>query len=272
MFEIDNTALAPVFDESALSTTQQLEHFMQVGFCFIKLPEIILHALHQIQAAAIPYFYLDEATKELAPYQNGDGYLNQAKKTSYNIQRYIYRNQLLENKFADIAQAMDRVKAYLHDTIFNAFMSLIFNHLGLSHYLAQSIDQATESISLLFYPAEQQDDMRLTPHKDTVALTALWAPQAGFEANINDNWHAIEPNPAYLGVQVGKTLEIMTDGACHALEHRVSITQGVERFSLASFFALADDMPLVNFKSGEIISNRYGDYLNNDVKQTYAKK
>lgn len=106
-------------------------------------------------------------------------------------------------------------------------------------------------------------------HKDTIVLTVLWAPHPGVEARLNNNWQKISTLENYIGIQFGKAIRLMTDGHCHALEHRVIMDDNKERFSLASFMGPPADLPLQNYLTHNIIEQRYGDWVKKDIKKAY---
>tara|TARA_R110000868_G_scaffold8205_3_gene42554 strand:- start:144922 stop:145698 length:777 start_codon:yes stop_codon:yes gene_type:complete len=249
-----------------------IQQLKQQGNCFIKLPNDIHQSIVAIQATAFDYFHQPDDIKKQMPFADGNGYINHADSTVHNVQRYIFRGKKPATTFEHCQDKMKTVRRYYFEHIFTPLIKNIFKDVGITEAAESVLDDADYTLSLVYYPACNSDNLGLTPHKDSATLTALWAQQPGFEAKIEGQWQPITIDPGYIAVQVGKSLEIMTNGAYKALEHRVMLESETERLSMASFFTQQFDKPLVNYVTDKVIHGDYRKFLSGDVKKTHETK
>lgn len=127
------------------------------------------------------------------------------------------------------------------------------------------------TLSFIYYPVSDMPEKRLQEHKDTVMITILWAPDEGVEANIDGKWYPVTPKPGYVVVNFGNALELMTGKQYCAIEHRVIMAKENERLSVATFLGPAFELPFVDFTTGKIISDSYGEYAKQHISNTYSK-
>lgn len=252
-------------------TSLQITEFLSTGLLLLKIPDDILASLHSIRRTGLAFFHLPEEDKTPYPFDQRNGYLNQALKTHANIQRYIYRDRLPAPQFAAIQADFENVEKFYTTAVFQPLAEKIFDVLNIKQHLESFIANPDQTLSLIYYPAMPNHQERLTAHKDSVALTALWAPEAGLEVKLADGWQAIGAEPNHLALNLGQALELATGKQCNPIEHRVSLQSKQERFSLASFFGPNRNLVFTDYSTGEIINPQYGNYVDAEIAAVYNK-
>ncbi|XP_010525534.1 PREDICTED: protein SRG1-like [Tarenaya hassleriana] len=96
-----------------------------------------------------------------------------------------------------------------------------------------------QSIRMNYYPPCPEPDkvIGLTHHSDVVALTILLQMNEveGLQIKKDGKWVPIKPLPNALVVNVGDSLEIITNGIYRSIEHRAMVNTEKERISVAVF-------------------------------------
>ncbi|KAJ1280365.1 hypothetical protein BS78_04G226800 [Paspalum vaginatum] len=139
--------------------------------------------------------------------------------------------------------------------------------------------QAAQGMRANYYPPCRQAADRvlgISPHTDANGLTLLLQINDvhGLQVKKDGKWFAVEAMDGAFIVNVGDTLEIMSNGKFTSVEHRAVIHPTKERISVALFFFPPPNMivgPLPEFMRGDKLryrSTNYQDYL----KQFYAGK
>jgi isopenicillin N synthase-like dioxygenase len=109
--------------------------------------------------------------------------------------------------------------------------------------------EAVQAVRMNFYPPCPRPELvlGLSPHSDGSAVTVLQqdAAFAGLQVlRGGGGWVAVHPVPGALVVNVGDTLEVLTNGRYKSVEHRVTVSAAEERLSLAFFYNPRSDLPL----------------------------
>jgi isopenicillin N synthase-like dioxygenase len=168
---------------------------------------------------------------------------------------------------------MQQIREFFKENISLAILRAIFNALNLSEYLPELIVTPDYSFSIIYYPFGNFAEKRFGEHKDIPLINVLWAPQAGLEAKINDEWQAVEPQEGYVTVQLGQLLEAVTNGLCHATEHRVRLDNNTaERLSIASFLGPKSDISVKNLVTSKMITDRYHDFVKQRLNRFFGEK
>ncbi len=171
---------------------------------------------------------------------------------------------------ANCNEAISAIREHLKEEIILPLLKAIFLNLSIDNKFYSMISNDPDyTLSLIHYPPSDQSELRLQSHKDTILITVLWSQKLGYEANLNDKWKPLEVMPGYVIAQLGQGLELMTDKQCHAIEHRVIVPNKTPRLSIAMFLGPNNEIPLINFKTGEILNPRFGDYVKQHVEATY---
>jgi isopenicillin N synthase-like dioxygenase len=250
----------------------QVTNFMSAGLCYVKLPSHVKNNLLAIRDQATQFFRLPSEKKDPYQMENGNGYLDQSKEMNANIQRYIYRNSISSPNIQKVEDQILSVRNYLRDELFDPLFKQVASFINLQSCYRDFTRNVDQTISLIYYPADNQKDERIKGHKDLTTMTALWAPEAGLYSNINGRWVTAECDESHIAIQIGQALEVASDKQCQALEHRVELEPNRERFSLASFYGPDRDAPLKNYRTDEIVAEKFGDFVTQYLQETYQYK
>ncbi len=245
--------------------------FMQAGLVYIKLPKNIKSTLVNIRQQALDFFHLPAKVKDHYPMQNGDGYLDQSKKTIAQIQRYIYRHKIVAPMLEPMEEEFIVARKYLAQELFKPILDKIFSELNLQKHLAEFGHDMDQTLSLIFYPAIEKSDERLQAHQDLAAITALWAPEPGLETRVGEKWGNALCDEDYIALQLGRAVQLATNNQCTALEHRVSLVPNKERFSIASFYVPNKELSFTNYCTGEVIFDNFGGFITQELQKTYPE-
>ena len=126
--------------------------------------------------------------------------------------------------------------------------------------LAPMFTKPTSNLRLLRYPAPTpmygSDELRLGigSHTDSECFTILHQTKPGLQVmTIDDHWVDVAPKPGTFVINVGDTLEALSNGLFKSGPHRV-VQIDEERYSLVLFFAAnfdAEIQPLAPFVTAE---------------------
>ncbi|KZV24390.1 hypothetical protein F511_17581 [Dorcoceras hygrometricum] len=101
---------------------------------------------------------------------------------------------------------------------------------------------AVQAIRMNYYPACPRPDLvlGLSPHSDGSALTVL---QQGKDSSVglqilrNNVWVPVHPIPNALVINIGDTIEVLTNGRYKSVEHRAVTHKEKDRLSIVTFYA-----------------------------------
>ncbi|XP_057959652.1 protein SRG1 [Malania oleifera] len=101
---------------------------------------------------------------------------------------------------------------------------------------------AVQAVRMNYYPPCLRPDlvMGLSPHSDGSALTVLQQRKdssVGLQILKNNKWVAVQPIPYALVVNIGDTMEVLTNGRYKSVEHRAIAHQEKDRLSIVTFYA-----------------------------------
>ncbi|GAB2299061.1 hypothetical protein Dimus_033134 [Dionaea muscipula] len=99
--------------------------------------------------------------------------------------------------------------------------------------------EGTQGMRMSYYPPCPQPDLAigLSPHSDVQGLTFLLQVNEveGLQIKKDGRWIPVKPLPHAFIVNIGDTLEILTNGIYKSIEHRVVVNLEDERLSIAAF-------------------------------------
>ncbi|KAI3442286.1 Fe2OG dioxygenase domain-containing protein [Psidium guajava] len=97
-----------------------------------------------------------------------------------------------------------------------------------------------QTMRMTYYPPCPQPELvvGLTPHSDATGITILHQINGvdGFQIKKDGVWTPIHILPHALVVNVGDTMEILSNGLYNSIEHRATVNSTTERISIAMFF------------------------------------
>ena len=112
---------------------------------------------------------------------------------------------------------------------------------------AESTDKVSKTIQLNSYPPcpDPRHVLGLAPHTDTLLLTLLNQCQISGLQYFRDDigWISVPPVPGAFVVNVGDTLEILSNGKFPSAYHRVTVSENKHRISYAYFHGPSMDSP-----------------------------
>ncbi|RZC49474.1 hypothetical protein C5167_017907 [Papaver somniferum] len=122
-----------------------------------------------------------------------------------------------------------------------------------TNIMAELFEGGGQAMRLTYYPpcSQPENVIGLTPHSDAAGLTILLQLNEvnGLQIKKENSWVPIKPLPDAFVVNIGDTLEIMSNGIYRSVEHRATINLTKERLSVATFQSPkldADIGPILN--------------------------
>ncbi|KAM0834720.1 hypothetical protein ACQ4PT_063413 [Festuca glaucescens] len=108
-------------------------------------------------------------------------------------------------------------------------------------YLADMLDEkAVTYVRLNLYPRCPRPDKVLgfKPHSDGNMLTVLLPNAAGFQVLLDGEWYEVPIVPGALVVNLGDTVEVVSNGLLKSLVHKVVTNAERKRVSVGAFYTL----------------------------------
>ncbi|KAI8001454.1 Codeine O-demethylase [Camellia lanceoleosa] len=106
--------------------------------------------------------------------------------------------------------------------------------------MEEMFDDGVQSVRMSYYPPCPQPEMvmGLRPHSDATGITILLQVNGveGFQIKKDGIWIPVSFLPDAFVVNVGDTLEILSNGLYNSIEHRVTVNSVKGRMSIAMFF------------------------------------
>ncbi|KAK9136949.1 hypothetical protein Sjap_007543 [Stephania japonica] len=136
---------------------------------------------------------------------------------------------------------------------------------------------AVQAVRMNYYPTCSRPDlvMGLSPHSDGSALTVLQeaaGSPVGLQILKDDTWVPVQPVPNALIINIGDTIEVLTNGKYKSVEHRAVVDMEKDRLSLVTFYAPSyeiDLAPLPEFIN-ENHPSKYKKYNHGEYSRHYV--
>ncbi|KAL6532240.1 hypothetical protein OROGR_014210 [Orobanche gracilis] len=101
---------------------------------------------------------------------------------------------------------------------------------------------AVQAVRMNYYPACPRPDlvMGLSPHSDGSGLTVLQQGKGnpvGLHILKDNTWIPVQPIPNSLVINIGDSLEVLTNGRYKSVEHRAVTNKEKDRLSIVTFYA-----------------------------------
>ncbi|PIN18027.1 Iron/ascorbate family oxidoreductase [Handroanthus impetiginosus] len=108
---------------------------------------------------------------------------------------------------------------------------------------------AVQAVRMNYYPACPRPDlvMGLSPHSDGSALTILQqgkGSSVGLQILKENTWIPVQPIPNALVINIGDTIEVLTNGKYKSVEHRAVTHKEKDRLSIVTFYAPSYEIEL----------------------------
>ncbi|PON95090.1 Oxoglutarate/iron-dependent dioxygenase [Trema orientale] len=159
-------------------------------------------------------------------------------------------------------------------------MDLISKGLGLEPgYLTEMIE--VQLMSANHYPAcpDPSLTLGLPKHGDVDFITILLQEMDGLQVLKDGHWLAIKPLPNAFVVNIGHTLQIISNGKLKSVEHRVVTNQKLARTTVSSFiypsYSRQIEPAQVLIKDSSLPLYRafiFKDFLDTYITDTYQRK
>ncbi|KAJ8766739.1 hypothetical protein K2173_007806 [Erythroxylum novogranatense] len=131
---------------------------------------------------------------------------------------------------------------------------------NLLKYIAMTLDlksttfeemfgEAVQAIRMNYYPPCSRPDLVLgmSPHSDGSALTVLQqgkGSSVGLQILKDNKWVRVQPVPNALVINIGDTLEVLTNGKYKSVQHRAVTHEELDRLSIVTFYAPSYEIEL----------------------------
>lgn len=157
-------------------------------------------------------------------------------------------------------------------------MRCIAMSLGLrAERFKEMFGEAVQAIRMNYYPPCPRPDLvlGLSPHSDGSALTILQQKQGssvGLQVLKDNKWVSIQPIPNALVVNVGDTLEVLTNGKYKSVEHRAVTNMVKDRLSIVTFYAPSYEVelePMSEFVN-DTNPTKFRKYIHGDYSKHYV--
>ncbi|GER55918.1 2-oxoglutarate (2OG) and Fe(II)-dependent oxygenase superfamily protein [Striga asiatica] len=102
--------------------------------------------------------------------------------------------------------------------------------------------ETVQAVRMNYYPACPRPDLvlGLSPHSDGSAITVLQQGKGnpiGLQILKDNGWVSVQPIPNALVINIGDTLEVLTNGRYKSVEHRAVANKEKDRLSIVTFYA-----------------------------------
>ncbi|KAI7743649.1 hypothetical protein M8C21_023674 [Ambrosia artemisiifolia] len=136
---------------------------------------------------------------------------------------------------------------------------------------------SVQAIRMNYYPACPRPDLvlGLSPHSDGSALTVLQQGKGntvGLQILKNDEWVPVQPVENALVVNIGDTIEVLTNGRYKSSEHRAVTHKEKDRLSIVTFYAPSYEVEIGPMKElvDESNPSKYRRYNHGEYSRHYV--
>ncbi|WJX27915.1 hypothetical protein P8452_16691 [Trifolium repens] len=263
----------PVIDFSKLSKGTKEEILNELcklstaceewGFFQVINHEIDLNLIENIEDMSKEFFMLPLEEKQKYPMAPGtvQGYgqafvfsedqkLDWCNMFALGIEPHYIRNpNLWPKKPATLSETIELYSRNIRKLCQNL---LKYIALGLSleeDVFEKMFGEVVQAIRMNYYPTCSRPDLvlGLSPHSDGSALTVLQQAKGspvGLQILKDNTWVPIEPIPNALVINIGDTIEVLTNGKYKSVEHRAVAHEEKDRLSIVTFYAPSYEIEL----------------------------
>ncbi|KAI7743650.1 hypothetical protein M8C21_023675 [Ambrosia artemisiifolia] len=136
---------------------------------------------------------------------------------------------------------------------------------------------SVQAIRMNYYPACPRPDLvlGLSPHSDGSALTVLQQGKGntvGLQILKNNEWVPVQPVENALVVNIGDTIEVLTNGRYKSSEHRAVTHKEKDRLSIVTFYAPSYEVEIGPMKElvDESNPSKYRRYNHGEYSRHYV--
>lgn len=233
------------------------------GFFQVINHGVNLSLVESIEKVAMEFFMLPLEEKQKYPMAPGtvQGYgqafvfsedqkLDWCNMFALGLEPHYIRNpNLWPTKPASFSETLE---AYSKDI--RKLCKNLLRYIAISLSLDENIFEdmfgaAVQAVRMNYYPACPRPDlvMGLSPHSDGSALTVLQQAKGssvGLQIFKDNTWVPVQPIPNALVINVGDTIEVLTNGRYKSVEHRAVAHKEKDRLSIVTFYAPSYDIEI----------------------------
>ncbi|KAG6477061.1 protein SRG1-like [Zingiber officinale] len=161
---------------------------------------------------------------------------------------FIRKPHLWPAKPASLSETLEEYSSRIR-RMCQILLILIARNLGLSpDYFNDMFGEAVQAVRMNYYPPCARPDLvlGLSPHSDGSALTVLQQDtrSVGLQILKDGAWVPVHPIANALVVNVGDSIEVLTNGRYKSVEHRVVTDEEMDRLSVVTFYAPSYEVEL----------------------------
>ncbi|KAK3189771.1 hypothetical protein Dsin_029332 [Dipteronia sinensis] len=155
---------------------------------------------------------------------------------------FIRRPELWPSKPADFNETLESYSREVRK-LCQKLLKYIAVSVGLKEDVFEEMfGVAVQAVRMNYYPPCSRPDlvMGLSPHSDGSAITVLQQDKGSYVGLqiLNDNtWVSVQPIPNALVINIGDSIEVLTNGKYKSVEHRAVIHKEKDRLSIVTFYA-----------------------------------
>ncbi|KAG9143451.1 hypothetical protein Leryth_016450 [Lithospermum erythrorhizon] len=129
-------------------------------------------------------------------------------------------------------------------------LKYIAKSLGLNANVFEDMfGVAVQAVRMNYYPVCPRPDLvlGLSPHSDGSALTVLQqrkGSSVGLQILKDNKWVSVQPIPDALVINIGDTIEVLSNGRYKSVEHRAVANKEKDRLSIVTFYAPSYEIEL----------------------------
>ncbi|XP_025886478.1 protein LATERAL BRANCHING OXIDOREDUCTASE 1 isoform X2 [Solanum lycopersicum] len=225
---------------------------------------IDLDLLEKMEKIAMEFFMLPLEEKQKYPMAPGtvQGYgqafvfsedqkLDWCNMFALGVEPHFIRNpKLWPTKPLDFSETVDIYSREIRK-LCKKLLKYIAMSLGLNDDIFEEMfGVAVQAVRMNYYPACPRPDLvlGLSPHSDGSALTVLQqgkcSSSVGLQILKDNVWVPVQPIPNALVINIGDTIEVLTNGRYKSVEHRAVTHQEKDRLSIVTFYAPSYEIEL----------------------------
>ncbi|KAK4477875.1 hypothetical protein RD792_017140 [Penstemon davidsonii] len=233
------------------------------GFFQVINHGIDLELIERIEKVAMEFFMMPLEEKQKYPMLPGtvQGYgqafvfseeqkLDWCNMFALGLEPHYSRNlKLWPTKPYDFSETVDIYSKEVRKLCKN-LLKYIAISLGLNENIFEEMfGVAVQAIRMNYYPPCPRPDLvlGLSPHSDGSALTVLQQGKGntfGLQILKNNKWIQVQPIPGALVINIGDTIEVLTNGRYKSVEHRAVTHKEKDRLSIVTFYAPSYEIEL----------------------------
>ncbi|GLT63797.1 hypothetical protein SLA2020_363320 [Shorea laevis] len=233
------------------------------GFFQVVNHEIDLSLLEGIEKVAKDFFMLPLEEKQKYPMMPGtvQGYgqafvfsedqkLDWCNMFALGVEPHCIRNpKLWPKKPAAFSETVEIYSREIRKLCKN-LLKYVAMSLGLKgDVFEEMFGTAVQAVRMNYYPPCSRPDLvlGLSPHSDGSALTVLQqgkGSSVGLQILKENTWVPVQPIPNALVINIGDTIEVLTNGRYKSVEHRAVTHREKDRLSIVTFYAPSYEIEL----------------------------